>query len=112
MTVDPDQRKALKAFLHGEDVFNLLPTGFNKSLVEHHGTSHQLLHCTPTGSLKLVLPGSTGSKKSDRRLFQSASKFILMGLLFSNVFYGLFTEWMCQINPTNLGNSSSGGPSY
>lgn len=47
---------------NGEDVFALLPTGFEESLVKYHCSpwgSHAclVLPLTPIGSLELLLPG-------------------------------------------------------
>lgn len=59
----------------------------------------------PKGSLKLLLPGSTVSKKNligplsimtDRSFVQSPSRFFFLGLRFSNLFF--FFKWAYEID--------------
>lgn len=76
------------------------------------GRSHAANVSPPTNRTpraKLAGPNIIGALDHDRRFVQSASKFFLP---FTNAFYGLFTGWICEINPKDSGNVPSGVPAY
>lgn len=82
---------ALKAFLGLEEMF-LLHSGLALAV------THLVSPFALVRSLKLMLSGSTCSKKYDSPLFP-------------NFFNGLFPRWKCEIDTMDLGNVPSGLPS-
>lgn len=88
-TLKEEKRTTLKAFLGGKDVFSSSSSGFDHLRIMSHHEIMTLGLCppppAPTGSLELLLPGLTGSTKSDwsilnvmeRRFIQSSFSFLL-----------------------------------
>lgn len=117
----------LQAFLVGKGVSALLLTGLAKSFVKHCGALQlttgwcSASSATPIGLLELCYVAQLGVKYLISQLWimvllpkvlPITLTFLLIGFPFSNVLYGLFSRWICEINLMELGNIPSGLSGY